>query len=60
MRFLKIEQKVIFICEDFNIYLLNPKKHKMTNDFIDTMYGMSLYPKYSPKYKCVTKEEIII
>lgn len=37
--------KTIFICGDFNIDLLNPNKHKMTDDFINTVYSMSLYPK---------------
>ena len=43
--FSKTNQKVVFICGDFNIDLLNPNKHKMTNEFINTMYSMSLYPK---------------
>lgn len=37
-------QKVTFICGDFNIDLLNPNKHRMTDEFINTMYGLSLYP----------------
>ena len=36
--------KTIFICGDFNIDLLNPNKHKMTEEFINTMYSMSYYP----------------
>ena len=43
--FSKTNQKVVFICGDFNIDLLNPNKHKMTDEFINTMYSMSLYPK---------------
>lgn len=43
--FSRTNQKVIFICGDFNIDLLNPTKHKMTDEFINTMYSMSLYPK---------------
>ena len=39
------KQKVIFICGDFNIDLLNPNNHKPTEDFINTMYSLSLYPK---------------
>ena len=42
------KQKVIFICGDFNIDLLNPNNHKPTEDFINTMYSLSLYPKKSP------------
>lgn len=29
--------KAVFICGDLNIDLLNPKTHKMTNDFINTL-----------------------
>lgn len=29
--------KTVFICGDFNIDSLNPNKHKMTNDFINTL-----------------------
>ena len=36
--------KTIFICGDFNIDLLNPNKHKMTVEFINTVYSMSYYP----------------
>lgn len=43
--FSKVNQKVIFICGDLNIDLLNPNKHKATDEFINTMYSMSLYPK---------------
>lgn len=34
----------MIICGYSNIDLLNPKKHKLTEDFINTMYGMGLYP----------------
>ncbi len=43
--FSKINQKVIFICGDLNIDLLNPNKHRMTGEFINTMYSISLHPK---------------
>lgn len=36
-------QKRIFICGDFNIDLLNPNNHNMTNDFINTVHNMNLY-----------------
>ena len=36
--------KTIFIRGDFNTDLLNPNKHKMTDEFINTMYSMSYYP----------------
>ncbi len=37
-------QKDLLICGDYNIDLLNAKKHKPTDDFIDTMFSMSLFP----------------
>ena len=37
--------KVMFIGGDFNIDLLNPNKHTMTNEFINTLYSIGLYPK---------------
>ena len=43
--FSRISQKVMFICGDFNIDLLNQNKHKMTEEFINTLYSLSLYPK---------------
>lgn len=39
--------KPAFICGDFNIDLLNPNKHRVTDDFINTIYSMSLFPKIS-------------
>ncbi len=42
--FIKKCHKKIFICGDFNIDLLNSNNHKMTNDFINTIYSMNLYP----------------
>ncbi len=43
--FTKTNQKTMFICGDFNIDLLNPNKHRMTDDFINTLYSLSLHPK---------------
>lgn len=43
--FSKVIHKTVFICGDFNIDLLNPNNHSMTEEFINTMYSMSLYPK---------------
>ena len=43
--FTKSLQKIMFICGDYNIDLLNPNKHKMTEHFINTLYSMGLYPK---------------
>lgn len=41
----KQTKKIMFICGDFNIDLLNPCKHKRTEEFINTLYNLSLYPK---------------
>ncbi len=40
--FSKTNQKVIYICGHFNINLLNPSKHKMTDEFINTMYSCNV------------------
>ena len=52
--FSKTNQKVIFIYGDFNIDLLNPNKHKMTDEFINTIYSMSLYPKITRPSRITT------
>ena len=42
-------QKVMFICGDFNIDFLNPNKHKMTEEFINALYSLNLlYIQESP------------
>ena len=41
----KTNHKTMFICGDYNIDLLNPNKHRMTDEFINTLYSLSLYPK---------------
>ena len=43
--FSQINSKIVFICGDFNIDLLNPNKHNITDEFVNTMYSMSLIPK---------------
>ena len=42
--FASCDQKVTFICGDYNIDLMNPKKHRMTEEFVNSMYSLSLYP----------------
>lgn len=37
-------QKNTYICGDYNIDLLNPNRHKLTDDFIEIMHSMSLFP----------------
>lgn len=39
--------KVLFICGDFNIDLLNSNNHKSTEDFINTKQSLTLFPKMS-------------
>lgn len=36
--------KINFICGDVSVDLLNPDKHKMTDEFINTVYSLSLFP----------------
>ena len=38
-------QKVFFICGDFNIDLIYSNNHKPTEEFINTMYRLSLFPR---------------
>ncbi len=40
-----INHKIMFIGGDFNIDLLNPNKHKITDNFINTLYSIGLHPK---------------
>lgn len=42
--FSKTHQKVLFVCGDHNIDLLNPHKNKHVDEFIDTMYSINLCP----------------
>lgn len=42
--FATTNQKLIFVCGDFNMDLLNPNNHKATDEFIDAMFSMSLFP----------------
>lgn len=42
--FTKTKQKINYVCGDFNIDLLNPNKHKLTDEFIEVMYCMFFFP----------------
>jgi len=42
--FLAVNNKSFFICGDFNTDLLNPNKHKLTDELIERMHSMSLIP----------------
>lgn len=52
--FSKKSHKTLFICGDFNIDLLNPNNHKMTEEFINTMHSLSLYPKITRPSRITT------
>jgi len=39
--FSAVNNKSLFICGDFNIDLLNPNKHKLTDELIERMHSMS-------------------
>ena len=43
--FSKFCNKVVFVCGDFNIDLLNPSNYSAIDTFINTMYSVSLFPK---------------
>ena len=43
--FSKISNKMMYLCGDWNIDILNPYNHNNINAFIDLMYSMSLFPK---------------
>lgn len=55
-KFTKTNQKVMFICGDFNTDFLNPNKHNMTEDFINTVYSLGFFPKITSRITshCVT------
>lgn len=53
-------QKVNYVCGDFNIDLLNPKGHKLTNDFLELMYSMSLYPTITKPSRITTHSASLI
>lgn len=42
--FAKTDQKIAYICGDYNIDLLNPHKYTGIDEFIEVMYSMSLFP----------------
>ena len=37
--FSQINSKIVFICGYFNIDLLNPNKHNIIDEFVNTMYN---------------------
>lgn len=43
--FNKVKHKISYICGDFNIDLLNPNNHKLTEEFIETLYSFPTITK---------------
>uniref|UniRef100_A0A8C7XUM2 Reverse transcriptase domain-containing protein n=1 Tax=Oryzias sinensis TaxID=183150 RepID=A0A8C7XUM2_9TELE len=58
--FTSLNNKILYICGDFNIDLINPSKHKGTDDFISRMYGMSLYPTITRPSRITTQSATLI
>nr|XP_055059783.1 uncharacterized protein LOC129443303 [Misgurnus anguillicaudatus] len=56
----KNENKIQIICGDFNIDLLNPKGHKRTTDFINTMYSTGLFPVITKPSRITTDTATLI
>lgn len=56
--FPSIEQKVIYICGDFKIDLLNPNNNTKTEQFSEVMHNMGVFPKITKTTRilsyCVT------
>ena len=50
----------IFLCGDFNINLLNQDMHKGTNDFIDQLYSLGLYPLIDRPSRITTSSATLI
>lgn len=55
-----VNRKSLFICGDFNIDLLNPTKLNSINDFLDTMYSLSLYPTITKPSRITSHSATII
>lgn len=58
--FSNTEQKIAFICGDFNIDLLNPNKIEAIDDFGAAMYSMSLYPTITKPSRITADSATII
>ncbi len=58
--FIKVKQKVNYICGDFNIDLLNPNKRKLTNEFTEVMYSMGLFPTITKPTRIISHGATLI
>ena len=50
----------IFLCGDFNINLLNQDMHKGTNDFIEQLFSLGLYPLIDRPSRITTSSATLI
>lgn len=58
--FASTNQKVMFICGDINVDLLNPNKHKSTEEFINTIYSLGLHPKITKPSRITAQSATLI
>lgn len=56
----KNASKTIIVCGDFNIDMLNPNNHKLTENFINTIYSLNLYPKITRPTRITTHSATLI
>ena len=56
--FTNTEQRVTFICGDYNIDLLNPNKVEAIDEFCAAMYSMSFYPTITKPSRITSVVEI--
>ncbi len=54
------EQKVAFLCRDYNIDFLNPNKSPAIDEFIDAMYSKGLYPSITKPSRITTHSATVI
>jgi len=53
-------KKILFVCGDFNVDLLNPQQHNSTTEFINSMYSNSLYPTITRPTRITTHSATLI
>lgn len=58
--FVNLSQKVLFVGGDFNIDLLNPNKHRMTDEVINTLFSLGLYPQITKPSRITTYRATLI
>lgn len=53
-------QKMLFVGGDFNIDLLNPNKQRITDEFINTLFSLGLYPQITKPSRITTYSATLI